>query len=293
LVDVTLQHGDLTAVSEANFGVARGEVVALVGPNGAGKTTLMEAIQGYLRPSAGKVRVFGQNPATSRANIAGRWGVMPQNGGLPMGLTVGECVALFAELHGCSVEPSEILNLTGLAGLAKRRWRRLSGGEQQRLSLAIALCGGQDLMLLDEPTAAVDSAGRDLVLNLITQRAANGTSVLLTTHRFDDVERVASRVVMINQGRIVCNQSVDSLTVDTEHIRFTAPAELDTRRLAELVGPVTEKSPGRFEVTVAPEPANLAAVVSWLAGEGVAPELVTAGRTSLEARFRELTGGAG
>jgi len=95
------------------------------------------------------------------------------------------------------------MGMTDLTSLADRRWRSLSGGEQQRLSLAIALCGGTDLLMLDEPTAAVDVEGRDRILDLITELGRSGSTILLTTHRFEDVDRLASRVVMIDRGRIV------------------------------------------------------------------------------------------
>jgi ABC-2 type transport system ATP-binding protein len=215
---------------------------------------------------------------------------MPQQGGLPMGLTVAETIELFAALHDSPVDRNELLELTGLTSLASRRWRRLSGGEQQRLSLAIALCGGDDLLILDEPTAAVDPDGRARILALITERAKAGSTVLMTTHRFDDVEQVADHVIMMDRGRIVADESLSSLTADDDHIRFSAPTDLDVSELTELVGPTRQIRPGRFEVVVPAEPANVGAIVNWLTARDITPEQLEAGRTSLESRFHELTG---
>ncbi len=289
LTDVTVSYGPVEAVGQVSFRVMPGTVVALVGPNGAGKTTLLETIQGYLIPDAGRVRVFGLDPAVDTSRLAHRWGVMPQQGGLPMGLTVGEAVRLFRDLHGSTAQVDNLLATVGLSSLANRKWRRTSGGEQQRLSLAIALCGGSDLLLLDEPTAAVDAAGREQVLELIATRAASGSAVLLTTHRFDDVERVADRVVMIANGHVVADSELDALTADRHHIRFTARPGIPTDSLSQRLGPVQETAPGRYEVQTAPDPASVTTLVSWLADQGIAPESVEAGRTSLEARFLELT----
>lgn len=287
---LTVHRNQTRAVDDASFTVDIGQVVALVGPNGAGKTTIAETIEGYLQPTSGSVRVFDLSPTTDRSTLAARWGVMPQQGGLPMGLTVVETIELFAALHDSPADVGELLELTGLTSLADRRWRRLSGGEQQRLSLAIALCGGDDLLILDEPTAAVDPDGRARILALITERAKAGSTVLMTTHRFDDVEQVADHVIMMDRGRIVADESLSSLTADGDHIRFSAPADLDVSPLTELVGPTQQIRPGRFEVVAPADPANVGAVVNWLTARNITPEQLEAGRTSLEARFHELTG---
>ena len=286
---MTVRRGGKVAVDNVSFDVGAGEVVALLGPNGAGKTTVMETIQGYLRPSSGTARTFGVDPSTSSTEVAHRWGVMPQNGGLPMGLTVVETLTLFSELHGSNADVNELMALVGLTSVAKRKWRRISGGQQQRLSLAISLCGGTDLLLLDEPTSAVDASGRDQILSLIQERQADGSAVLVTTHRFDDAEQVATRVVMLNHGQLVADDSLDALTTDREHIRFTASAGLNTQGMTDLVGPTTETEPGRYVVDAVPDPERVSLVVQSLSEQGVVAESLEAGRTSLEFRFRELT----
>ncbi len=289
--ELTVRHGTITAVDAISFDVQPGEIVALLGPNGAGKTTTLETIEGYRQPNGGSVRVFGLDPMTQRDQLAHRWGVMPQSGGLPMGLTVREAIDLFAALGGgARSSTDELLAATGLAALADRRWRRLSGGEQQRLSLAVALCGGSDLFLLDEPTSAVDQAGRQQVLDLIRQNSANGAGVLVTTHRFDDIERLADRIVILHQGSIAAQGTLDELTAGRDEITFVAEPGLPVKELADALGrTVTTLGDGRYRVEAAPTPETIAAVNAWLGARGLVASELRAGSRSLEEVFAELT----
>ncbi len=281
------------AVNGISLRVEPGEVVALLGPNGAGKTSVMNAIEGYVRPDRGRVRVLGHDPATDRHVISQRWGVMPQNGGLPMGVTVNEAVQLFAGLHGAEERVPAIIEATGLSALRKQRWRKLSGGEQQRLSLALALCGGSEILLLDEPTNAVDAAGRERILDLVTERASNGTAVLITTHRFDDVERVAARVMILDHGVSVAHGTIDELTQSSDRIEFRAPAGLPAEELAQRLGSAVSEGPlGQYRVDHPPSVEAVGAVNGWLAEHGTMASTMLAGRRSLESVFLELTSAA-
>jgi ABC-2 type transport system ATP-binding protein len=292
---VVVRYPDTVALNGVSLTVQRGEVVALLGPNGAGKTTLLEAIEGYRRPDSGSISVFGHDPHTHRADIAHRWGVMPQSHGLPMGLTVIDAVTLFARLYGSGHDPGRLLEATGLESLARRRWRRLSGGEQQRLSLAIALAGGSELLLLDEPTAAVDQAGRDRILATIEARARAGTGVLITTHRFDDAETVADRVVILHQGTVVGHGTLNELTRadDTITVRVAESGptpNIDIDRLAEAArAPVNDLGDGRIRFTIEPSPNNVAGITALLAEYDVPFTGLEAGRRSLAETFRTLT----
>ncbi len=279
-----------TAVDGLTMRVDPGEVVALLGPNGAGKTTTLNAIEGYLVPDAGRVRVLDHDPATERHGITNRWGVMPQSGGLPMGVTVGEAIALFAGLHGAEERVTSIIETTGLDTLVTQKWRRLSGGEQQRLSLALALCGGTEVLILDEPTNAVDAAGRERILELISDRASNGTAVLLTTHRFDDVERVADRVVILHHGRAVAQGTIDELTTTTDRIEFQTTPGLPVEELSAIVdAPVVESTPGRYRVDRPPTAREVTLINEWLERHRSIATSMLAGRRSLESVFLDLT----
>lgn len=290
LVDVTVQRGTTIALSSADLVVQPGEVIGILGPNGAGKTTLLETIQGYLRPTVGRVTVFGLDPATRTHEVAARWGVMPQSSGLPMGLTVHESVRLFRDLHGSSASVEDVIETTDLGPLADRRWRSLSGGEQQRLNLAIALCGGSELLMLDEPTAAVDTEGRDRVLGLLQQLAEAGSTILMSTHRFEDVDAVAERVVMLDRGSIVADAPIEALTSDRDHVRFRAAPGLDVSSLDDALGPVRETTPGVYQVEAPAGPASVAALAGWLADHGIDASSIESGKASLEERYRALTG---
>lgn len=302
LHQVRVDLAAVRAVDGVDLQVGAGEVVALLGPNGAGKTTTLETIEGYRSPTAGEVRVFGVDPARDRRRIAHRWGVMPQTGGLPTGMTVAEAVRLFAELsHPAPAEAVDradrAIEVTGLADLLRRRWRRLSGGEQQRLSLALALVGGDELLLLDEPTAAVDAEGRRRVLAAIEARATAGAGVLVTTHRFDDVEAIADRVVVLDRGRVVAADTVSALTEGHDDLTVTleaaaATAELPpalTAAIAETFGAAPLRLPdGRLRVAATADAEAVAALSSLLAEHRVGARSIEAGRRSLAERFDEL-----
>ncbi len=291
MAGVTVDRGSTAALVDANIVVHPGEVVGILGPNGAGKTTMLETIQGYLRPTTGTIKVFGTDPAMKTHEIASRWGVMPQSSGLPMGLTVAESIRLFRDLHGSDASVEEVMTMTDLTSLARRSWRSLSGGEQQRLSLAVALCGGTDLLMLDEPTAAVDVEGRDRILDLIANLRDAGSTVLITTHRFEDVDRLASRVVMLDRGRIVADAPIEELTSDREHVRFEAIPGIDVSGLTDVLGPTVEVVAGTYVVDAAAGAASVATLAGWLADREIEAASIESGRASLEQRYRDLTGG--
>lgn len=278
------------ALDDTSFTVRPGEVVALLGPNGAGKTTLLETLQGYRKPTAGQVRVFGLDPAKDRAALASRWGVMPQAGGIPMGLTVKQAVRLFGELHGSAVDYRQLIEAAGLGDKMSQRWRKLSGGEQQRLSLTLALCGGQDLLMLDEPTAAVDAQGRQRILDIISSRARSGSSVLITTHRFDDVEAVADRVVILNHGTVVADDTLRALTSGFDEISFDSSSKLDTAAMSTALGHQVHKRSGdRYVLDARPDPQVVASLTAWLSEQDVALQNLQVGQRSLEDLFIALT----
>lgn len=294
VVDVAglgVRYDDVVALADVSFSIAAGETVALVGANGAGKTSTINALVGTTKPAAGTVSVFGVDPQTHRATIAHRWGVMPQTGGLPMGLKVAECVELFADLYGRGVDAAQVVHDCGLGGVASRRWRTLSGGQQQRLSLAIALVGGRDLLVLDEPTAALDVPGQERVLELIGQRSGQGAAVLVTTHRFDEVEQVADRVVVLHKGAVVANASVADLTHRAPEIRLGGLSIVDGRRIDEALGTSFAVSGGQLVSPIATDvdpSERLQAVLAWCGANELAPTSASVGSRSLADAYREL-----
>ena len=197
------RYGARTVVDDLSFEVAPGELVALLGPNGAGKTTTVETVEGYRRPDGGRVRVLGKDPIAGGAALRARVGLMLQDGGFDPRSRPREIIREFARYHVDPRDPDELTEIVGLTAVASSAYRRLSGGERQRLSLAVALVGRPEVLLLDEPTAGLDPEARVAVRRLVADARAGGGAILLTSHDLTDVERLADRIVIIAGGRVL------------------------------------------------------------------------------------------
>jgi len=208
------RYGGRSVVDGISFEVAPGELVALLGPNGAGKTTTVEIIEGYRRPDAGSVSVLGVDPlaggATARS-LRARMGLMLQSGGFDSRARPTETVRQYASFHADPRDPDELIDLVGLRSVARTPYRRLSGGERQRMSLAVALVGRPDVLLLDEPTAGMDPEARAITRDLISGLRSDGVAILLTSHDLLDVERLADRVIVMTAGRILASGTPDAV----------------------------------------------------------------------------------
>ena len=294
VVDLTVRYGTLTALDGVSFTVDAGAVVALLGPNGAGKTTTTEALEGFRRPDAGSVRVLGWDPIADKRQLVQVLGAMPQSSRLYAAIRPIEALKLFASYYRHPEDPDQLLARVGLAERARTPWRKLSGGEQQRLSLALALVGRPEAVVLDEPTAGLDVAGRGLVRTLIAELAGRGVAVLLTTHELDEVERSADRVVIIDRGRVVADGSLSELArqAGAPQIRFSAAPGLAVAELAAALGvPMSETSPGEYLAEADPSPANVARLTAALADRNLELGNLRAGQQRLEDLFARLTGG--
>jgi ABC-2 type transport system ATP-binding protein len=284
--------GGRTAVDGVSFSAHAGEVVVVLGPNGAGKTTTVETLEGYRAPAAGRARVLGLDPVADHGRLMPRIGVMLQKGGVYPGIRAGEAVRLFASYYDDPLDPDELLDRVGLTEAASTMWRRLSGGEQQRLSLALALLGRPEVVFLDEPTAGIDVAGRQLVRAIISELRSGGTCVLVTTHELEEAERIADRVVIIDRGRARATGSLADLTGasgEPGSVTFDGPVGFDTTELASRLGtPVVEGTPGSYRAVGASAGA-VATVAAWLAENGLAVSNLRAGGAGLEEVFLRLT----
>lgn len=293
-----VRYGDVPAVDGVSFSAEPGEVLALLGPNGAGKTSTIEALEGYRRPSGGSVRVLGLDPVGDATALAPRIGVMLQSGGVYPGMGAREALRLFAAYYDAPEDAEGLLRRVGLTGVASTPWRRLSGGEQQRLSLALALVGRPSVAFLDEPTSGIDPQGRLVVRDVVRSLREAGVCVVLTTHELEEAQRMADRVVIIDHGRVVADGTPESLRSMAggvaEAVRFGAPAGLDVAALGAALGDVAvvEERPGEYVVATAPTPAVVAALTAWLAEHDLPLADLRAGRQSLEDVFLRLTGGA-
>jgi ABC-2 type transport system ATP-binding protein len=290
--DLIVRYGSLLAVDGISFVARAGEVTALLGPNGAGKTTTVEAVEGYRRVDAGEVRVLGLDPRRDHPSVIPRLGVMLQQGGVYTGIRPGEVLRLFAAYYDDPADPDELLALVGLDDRRRTAWRHLSGGERQRLSLALALVGRPEVVVLDEPTAGIDPTGRLAVREVIADLRRSGVSVLVTTHDLAEAERLADHVVIIDRGRVVADATPSELmdTTGADHFRFGAPGRIDVAALGEHLGaPVVEERAGEYLVQAAPVPAVVAALTAWLAERDLHLADLRAGRQSLEDVFLRLT----
>lgn len=289
---LVVRYGPLTAVDGIDLRADAGEVVALLGRNGAGKTSTVETLEGYRHRAAGRVRVLGLDPGehSGARALAARIGVMLQRGGVYPGMGPAEAVRLFSSFYETPDDPDELVDRMGLTGVARTPWRRLSGGEQQRLSMALALVGRPQVVFLDEPTAGVDPQGRLAIRGEIGRLRRRGVCVLLTTHELEEAERVADRIVIIDHGRIVASGTLADLTGGVSAIRFAAPAGIDTAALGSALGvAVSEESSGRYLVQAPGTPATIASLASWLAERDIALGDLRAGSERLEELFLRVT----
>jgi ABC-2 type transport system ATP-binding protein len=286
--DLVVRYGATTAVDGLSLQAERGQVLALLGPNGAGKTSTVETLEGYRTASAGTVRVLGLDPRRQHRALVARMGVMLQRGGVYPVLGARRALRLFARYYESPEDPEALLDLVGLRAVAATPWRRLSGGEQQRLSLALALVGRPEVLFLDEPTAGVDPEGRLAIREVVAALKSRRVCVVLTTHELPEAERLADEVVILAAGRAVARGSVAELAAagSAPAIRFGAPAGLDIAALAVAVGAApadaSEERPGQYVLAGDTSAGRVAAVAAWLDEHDLALADLRTGAGTLE-----------
>ncbi len=203
------QYAGTRVVDDVDLDIRTGEVFALLGPNGAGKTTTVEILEGYRQRDAGEVTVLGTDPADGSGGWRSRIGIVPQTTSEAPELTVQELVRHFALYYPSPRDPDEVITEVGLDGRRNTRVRALSGGQRRRLDVALGIVGDPELLFLDEPTTGFDPQARRSFWSLVRDLAAEGTTILLTTHYLDEAEQLADRVGVIRAGQLVA--------VDTPH----------------------------------------------------------------------------
>ena len=216
-------HGPVHAVRSVDVEIAQGETVALLGPNGAGKSTTIDMLLGLLPPDAGNVSVFGRTP--QQAIAAGAVGAMLQTGELIRDLSVRELITMMASLFPSPFDVGEVLELTGLGDVAEQRTQKLSGGQTQRVRFAIALVSDPELLVLDEPTVAMDVEGRQGFWASMRSLTARGTTIVFATHYMEEADANADRAVLMAHGRIVADGPTTEIKgmVGSRTIRATLP----------------------------------------------------------------------
>jgi ABC-2 type transport system ATP-binding protein len=239
---VTRRFGDVTALDRLSLEIKRGEMVALLGPNGAGKTTASEILLGLIEPHEGEIRLYGGAP--SEAVARGRVGAMLQDAGMPQGVTAAELIELIRALYPDPLSLDDALRLPDLENVADRRVEHLSGGQRQRVRLALALAGDPSLLVLDEPTAALDVAARHAFWERVRASVARGSTVLFATHRLEEADAVADRILVMVEGRVVADGTPD-------HVKAAASGRSAVSFVADGVAvDVLRGLPGAEEVEV-------------------------------------------
>jgi ABC-2 type transport system ATP-binding protein len=240
-------YGTHEAVRGIGFTVSRGEVFGLLGPNGAGKTTTVEILEGYRMRSGGEVSVLGHDPAARERALQERIGIVLQGSAFYPNATVLESVELFAKYYPHPREPRDIVSLVGLAEKADARLKTLSGGQQRRLDLALALVGDPEVIFLDEPTTGFDPAARRGAWKVIEALKELGKTVLLTTHYLDEAQSLSDRVAIIKDGGIVAEGPPSELSPDSARYRVAYNenghrVELETDDPTELLHRLTSEA---------------------------------------------------
>jgi ABC-2 type transport system ATP-binding protein len=285
LVGVVKRFGPIEALAGVDLRIERGEAIAILGPNGAGKTTAISLMLGMRSPTAGSVRLGGLDPASRGARTLR--GAMLQDSGVPGALTVRELVDLFRGYYPAPMATGEALELAGLREQAAVQAGRLSGGQRQRLYFALAVCGNPPILFLDEPTVAMDVASRIAFLETTAGYAAAGRTVVLTTHFMDEADQVAHRIVVIDRGRVIADDTPARIKARAagRRVRFRTRFPLDAAAFAGL--PITglhlDDQEVRF-LSNEPEP-----VLAELFRRGTEMTGLEVGGADLEEAFLALT----
>jgi ABC-2 type transport system ATP-binding protein len=284
------RYDGFTAVDDVSFSAAAGQVTALLGPNGAGKTTTIEILEGFAVPTAGTVRVLGTAPKASGA--AGRaWrsriGLVLQSTSLDSQLTVTEALMLFGSLYADPRRVAEVLDVIEMATDARTRIGVLSGGQRRRVDLGIAIIGQPQMLFLDEPTTGLDPEARRRLWSVIENLVAGGTTVLLTTHYLDEAQHLASRVIVLDDGRVVADATPEALRAmgGLPVIRYRPPTTAPGLP-ARLAGHVDA---GELTLPSADVTADLSVLAEWARQNQVDLTGLEVGSPSLEDAYLTLT----
>ena len=285
-------YGELEALRGIDLDVRRGEIFAFLGPNGAGKTTAISVMEGYLDRDGGEIEVLGEDPAEAGRDWRGRVGLVLQECRMEELLTVRETLEMYAGYYRRPRPVDETIELVGLAEKADDRAGRLSGGQQRRLDVAVALIGDAELLFLDEPTTGFDPSARRAAWQVIEGLRELGKTVLLTTHYMDEAQALADRVAVIAAGEIIATGTPDDLGGRRDAasmISFEVPAG-DADGIRAAVAGEWSGANGSLSLRTGEPIRSLHELTGWAIANGVELERLEVKRPSLEDVYLELTG---
>ena len=285
-------YGAIEAVRGVDLAIGHGEVYALLGPNGAGKTTTVEILEGHRERDGGEVRVLGHDPARRELALRRRIGIVLQTPGVEPYLNVAEAIEQYRGYYPHPRPLDEIIEVVGLAEQRDQRIRKLSGGQQRRLDVAIALAGDPELLFLDEPTTGFDPAARRQAWDMVRNLRSSGATVLLTTHYMDEAEHLADRVGVIVDGAMAADGTPEQLMAGSAAavVSFRLPPE--HARLLDGVEGVRDAGDGRFEVRTEAPTALLHDLTGRAIEAGAELAELRVERATLEDVYLDLTSGA-
>ena len=288
------RYGSHEAVGGIDLEIHRGEIFAFLGPNGAGKTTTVEILEGFRQASAGTVEVLGRDPWQAPGSWRARLGIVLQESGAEPGLTVRECVALYAGYYPAPRNIDETIALVGLAAQSGERATSLSGGQRRRLDVALALIGDPELIFLDEPTTGFDPSARRAAWEVVAGLRELGKTIFLTTHYMEEAERLADRIAVIAAGQIVAEgtpQTLGGRQLEAAQISFRVPMTVDA--LGELPAALAERvqrdPEGLLRLSSTSVTADVHLLSGWALDRDIELEALEVSRPTLEDVYLQLT----
>ncbi|MGH2723125.1 MAG: ABC transporter ATP-binding protein [Actinomycetota bacterium] len=289
--DLRKRYREVEAVRGISFTVNEGQVFALLGPNGAGKTTTVEICEGFRSRDAGSVSVLGHDPARRERAMRAQVGIVLQSTGVDLFLTVAETIEMYRRYYPHPLDVDEVLAVVGLTAKRDTRVGKLSGGQQRRLDVGVALAGDPRLLFLDEPTTGFDPAARRGAWDMIRNLRALGKTVLLTTHYMDEAQSLADEVAIIARGEIVARGTPATLGGrDTAATRLRFRLPVGTRLPPDLQARAAD-SGGAYVVATEDPTRDLHTLTGWALDLGVRLDDLEVERPSLEDVYLEITGG--
>jgi ABC-2 type transport system ATP-binding protein len=283
-------YGDVEAVKGVDLHVDRGEIFALLGPNGAGKTTTVEILEGFRTATAGRAEVLGHDPGRHEPALAERIGIVLQSTGVDPYLTVQETVELYSGYYPSPRPAGEVIDLVGLGSKAGSRVLKLSGGQQRRLDVAIALAGDPELLFLDEPTTGFDPSARRAAWDIIKSLTELGKTVFLTTHFMDEAQFLADRLAVLAQGQIVAEGTPSTIA---GRDRMFTRIQFRVDGVNDGLPPLGQErgTDGTWTIRAEDPTRPLYELTGWAIERGVVFDALEVTRPSLEDVYLEITGG--